>query len=188
MTRQELIAKLKKIRANGVELRVKLTASTTELQAEYVRVTDLVKKEDTSNLSSIAENSKVLDSGSTQPFVTTCCCTKDSLFDWQESANDIQEFRHLLEYSWVSSYEQQTQEILTNSNLLNFAKQTVERIAKLSRDWCMRECRGFMSIFGQFVKLTTRTPRRVARRAKRFIVDICKASMGMLHSLYTRVF
>lgn len=99
-------------------------------------------------------------------------------FAWDESESDIEDFRELLDNSYLDSP--------SLFDLQSFANQTIKRISQLSRDWCLRECRGFMSLFGNFYKLTTRTPRKVQRRAKRFIADICKASKGMLHAQYTR--
>ena len=97
------------------------------------------------------------------------CATPDS--------DDIEEFRELLDNSLLSP---------SLFDLQGFVKQTVKRIANLSRDWCLRESRGFMSLFGSYTKLTPRTPRRIMRRASRFIADICKASKGLLHAQYTR--
>jgi hypothetical protein len=101
------------------------------------------------------------------------CNTPDS--------NDVEDFRELLDNSLLNE-----QESLSIFDLAGIVKQTVKRIANLSRDWCLREARGFMSLFGSYTKLTMRTPRRVARRANRFIADICKASNGLLHAQYTR--
>jgi hypothetical protein len=185
MTRQELIAKLKDIRSNGTELQIKLTASTLELQTEYDRVTQ------TSSLSSSEECNRedyVEPEVDNNSFGNVCLVTEphilpEGTFEWNESISGIEEFRQLLDHSWESSNVAPT-----SVDVYSFAKQTVKRIAKLSHDWSMRECRGFMSLFGEFYKLTTRTPRRVLRRSKKFIADICKTSKGMIHAQYTRSF
>jgi hypothetical protein len=183
MTRQELIAKLKNIRSSGTELQIKLTTSTSELQSEYDRIIGLSSVQESKKEDCIVnDTSESFDMciGNTCPVAELPVLPEDS-YEWVESIVEIENFRQLLDHSWESS------NIVPESfNIYAFAKETVKRIAKLSRDWCMRECRGFMSLFGQFHKLTTRTPRKVIRRAKRFIADICKASKGMLHAQYTR--
>lgn len=102
-------------------------------------------------------------------------------FAWEESPSEIEEFRKLLDNSFLQ-YPEDTSSVF---NLADYTIQTTKRIAKLSRDWCLRESRGFMSLFGNYTKLTTRTPRKVMRRASKFIADICKASKGLLHAQYT---
>lgn len=107
--------------------------------------------------------------------------SEESPFNFPEDSNDVEEFRELLDNSLLK------QESVSLFDLGGYVKKTIKRIAQLSRDWCLRESRGFMSIInGQFTKFTTRTPRRVMRRAAKFIADICKASKGMIHAQYTR--
>jgi hypothetical protein len=190
MKRQELIANLKNIRSSGTELKIKLTASTLELQSEYDRII---------GLSSVQESKKedCIGNDTSESFDVcignTCLVAELPVLpedgcEWVESTLEIEEFRQLLDHSWESST------IVPESfNVYAFAKETVKRIAKLSRDWCMREAVGFMSLFHvpyslSCWKMTTRTPRRVIRRAKKFIADICKASKGMIHAQYTRSF
>jgi hypothetical protein len=102
-------------------------------------------------------------------------------FFFPEDSDDVEEFRELLDNSLLN------QESISLFDLGGYVRQTIKRLSQLSRDWCLREARGFMSIIhGQFTKFTTRTPRRVMRRAAKFIAEVCKASKGMLHAQYSK--
>jgi hypothetical protein len=134
-----------------------------------------------------------LDDMEFEPYFTSCkgnTCSailpvlpedEKVLFFFPEDSDDIEEFRELLDNSLLN------QEPIPLFDLDGYVKQTIKRLSQLSLDWCLREARGFMSIVnGQFTKFTTRTPRRVMRKASRFIAEICKASKGMLHAQYSK--
>jgi len=129
--------------------------------------------------------------------------TPDCEFDVQEKYDfpldfDADDFRQLLDNSLlndsggtpkVSVTVAPYQDIRSDDWLSSTLQSIVRLIKKHSRGRCDHMVMGFDKMICQgqsYWEMTTRTPRRIYRRAKRFIGDILKASKGMPYAQYSR--